>query len=224
MAEIDGTLLSTQHSDIRREAAEHTNEIVRESMKGDYSTLIAVKDGHNSTTSHVEAAADRVIAQGTSNFQATENRAFDTMRDLARLQGTADLNRVATIDAITAAVIGTSKDTQIAVLQNTIDGQKNTQYLGDKISMEGDRTRALINEMKYGDLNRALIERNAEIVEERHHARHWRGYAEQSQFQAVATQLQAFQSQLQETRQGVYNFGTMSGGAGQQTSTSNNVR
>ena len=47
--------------------------------------------------------------------------------------------------------------------KNTIEGQKNTSYLSDKIGLEGDRTRSLINELQTQDLNRRLIERNTEI-------------------------------------------------------------
>ena len=78
-----------------------------------------------------------------------------------------------------------------------------------------------MNELNSNDLNRMLIERNAEIVEERHAARHWRGNFDQSQFAALNNQLQTFGSQLQETRQGMVNFGTMAGVG--QTSSSNNV-
>ena len=44
MADVDTTLLSQQHSDIRREAVEHTNEIVKEGLKGDYATQKAISD------------------------------------------------------------------------------------------------------------------------------------------------------------------------------------
>jgi hypothetical protein len=52
--------------------------------------------------------------------------------------------------------------------------------------------------------------------------RYWYGRHGDGQFAAISSQLQAFQSQLQETRQGMVNFGTMAGVG--QTSTSNNVR
>jgi hypothetical protein len=40
----------------------------------------------------------------------------------------------------------------------------------------------------------------------------------------VNSQVNALNSQLAETRQGLVNFGSMNGNAGQQSSTSNNVR
>jgi hypothetical protein len=44
MADVDTLMLSREHSDIRREAAEHTNEIVKEGLKGDYLTQGGIKD------------------------------------------------------------------------------------------------------------------------------------------------------------------------------------
>jgi hypothetical protein len=71
-----------------------------------------------------------------------------------------------------------------------------------------------------------LVERNTALVECEADRRHWRHNAEMSQYQnqwaALQNQIQAFASQLQETRQGMVNFGTMAGVG--QTSTSNNVQ
>jgi len=98
--------------------------------------------------------------------------------------------------------------------------------LSKEIFHDGQKTRDLINDLKYHDLNRGMIERNAELIACESDRRHWRHYADQSQFQGqwaqLQSQIQAFQSQLQETRQGMVNFGTMAGVG--QTSTSNNVR
>ena len=91
-----------------------------------------------------------------------------------------------------------------------------------RTAADGEKTRALINDLKYQDLNRALIERNAELVEERHHAHRWHDRYEAGQWQALSNQMQAFQSQLATTTQGMVNFGTMAGVG--QSSTANNVR
>lgn len=200
--QLDTTSLLQDHSDIRREAAEHTGEILKETARSAFDTV-----------TRVENSADRVNSAVTNGQAALTAQFFTVARD------TADL-RAQVIQAIDT----TKMATELNSLKSIIEGQKNTTYLSDKIGNDGDKTRALINELKYGDLNRALIERNAEIVEERHHARHWHGRADQSQYAAMNSQLQAFQSQLQETRQGMVNFGTMSGQSGQQTSTANNVR
>jgi hypothetical protein len=176
-------------SDIRREAAEHTNEIVKEGIKGDYNTQGDIKDARYDINSGVVAAS-----------RSSDDRFFVVGRDLAdvRAQIIESLGQIKAQGEITAL------KTQIAVKE------------------DGDVTRALINDLKYNDLNRALVERNAELVEERHYGRHWRHFADQGQWQSLNSQLQAFQSQLQETRQGMVNFGTMAGVG--QTSTSNNVR
>jgi hypothetical protein len=156
----------------------------------------------------------------TENGRDIADRFYGVGRDLAELrQGQATL----------------SKDIELNALKTQIEGQKNTQYLGDKIAMDGDKTRGLINDLKYHDLNRGLVERNTALVnceQDRDNWRHrWddaRFSQRQDQFGAqfaqLQTQIQAFASQLQETRQGMVNFGTMSGQSGQQSSTSNNVR
>jgi primosomal protein N'' len=118
----------------------------------------------------------------------------------------------------------TSKDTEIAVLKNTLEGQKNTQYLAEKIVADGGETRRLLNEMKYTDLNRELIERNTEL--NRHHIQHERHNFDPVQFASqmasLQSQVQAIGSQMSDTRQSLVNLGTMVGSG--QTSSTNNVR
>lgn len=228
MADVDTTMLSSQHSDIRREqaeqtsnirreAAEHTNEIIKEGLKEAFNVRGDVKDSRYDIGERVGNQGDRIVDRVTGGLSQMDDRFFTVARD------TADL-RAQVIQAIDV----TKMATEMSALKSIIEGQKNTQFLADKIGLEGDRTRALINDLKYHDLNRNLVERNAELVEERFGRRHWRNLADQnqygSQFAQLQTQIQAFASQLQETRQGMVNFGTMAGNAGQQSSTSNNVR
>lgn len=199
MAEVDTVMLASQHSDIRREAAEHTNEIVKEGLKGDYATQTAIKDGRFEVVSTVENVADRLSKEVTENRLSSNDRFFTVGRDLADIraqivQTLGDIRNVSELNAL---------KTQIAVQQ------------------DGDKTRSLINDLKYNDLNRYLIERNAELVEWRGDARHWRGAFDQAQYAALNNQVQAFGSQLSEARQRMVNFGTMADVG--QTATNNNV-
>lgn len=202
-------------NDVRREAAEHTNEIVREGLKGDYSTLSAIKDSRFETVSRVENNADRLERSVSSTHKDVMDRFFDLGRESAdnRAQITALGYQVR--DGFVAA----AKDMEIQALKTQV-------YIADKVGADGEKTRALIESLKNADLNRMLIERNAALVEETAERRHWRHnadlYQSQGQWAALQSQLQAFQSQLQETRQGMVNFGTMAGVG--QSSTSNNVR
>lgn len=204
MAEIDTAMLAEQHSDIRREAAEHTNEIVKEGLKGDYNTQGAIKDSRFDTNSRIGALQSNV-----------DDRFFTVARDTADLRAQV----VQAIDTVKMA-------TEMASLKGIIEGQKNTTYLSDKITADGEKTRALLNDLKYHDLNRALVERNTELLEERNWGRHWYHGANQAQFgqqfAQLQSQMQNFNSQLSETRQGMVNFGTMAGVG--QTSSANNVR
>ncbi len=202
-------------SDVRREAAEHTNEIVKEGLKGDYNTQGAIKDARFDTNSRISSATSEVINDINRNGDRLDDRFFTVARDTSDLRAQV----VETINTVKMA-------TELNALKAIIEGQKNTTYLSDKITADGEKTRDLISDLKYHDLNRSLVERNAELVEERESRRHWRYAADQNQNQgqwaALQSQLQAFQSQLQETRQGMVNFGTMAGVG--QSSTSNNVR
>lgn len=193
-------------SDIRREQVEHTNEIVKEGLKGDFATLTNIKDARFDINSRIEGVHGGI-----------ENRFFDTARDVADIRA----QLVAQQQQMAAGFATTAKDSEINALRTQVELAKQTTYLSDKIDGQADTTRALINDLRYHDLNRALVERNSELVEERWGRRHYRGLAEQNQWAALNTQLQAFGSQLQETRQGMVNFGTMAGVG--QTSSSNNV-
>lgn len=223
-AGVDKTsdLVAATASDIRREGVEHTNEIVKEGLKGDFNTVNTVKDARFELASRIENNADRLERTIGLTKDVLVDRFFTVGRDLMDIrQGQATL----------------SKDVELNALKGIIEGQKNTQYLADKITMDGEKTRALINDHKYHDLNRALVERQTELVnceQDRwhHRDRYWDARWAQNQdqfgaqFAAMQSQLQSmnqnFNSQLSETRQGMVNFGTMAGVG--QTSSANNVR
>ena len=189
-----------------------------------------------------------VLRSGWSGVDATKDAKFDVATRIA--DSTADLSKQ--IDAVDdssmiqfttigrdtadlkAQVLGLSfqvrdlfgaaaKDTEISQLKTAVEIAKQSVYVSDKIDSQAEKTRELIHDLKNADLNRYLIERNNELTELRHDARYWRGHAEQSQFANLSSQMQNFQSQLQEARQGTVNFGTMSGNAGRNTSTNNIV-
>jgi hypothetical protein len=207
MADVDTVMLSQEHSDIRREAAEHTNEIVKEGLKAEYNLGSAIKDARFDINSRIGEASD-----------VSDNRFFHTGRDLSDIRAQIVSQQQATV----AGFLGASKDAEINALRTQIELAKQTTYLSDKIDAGNEKTRDLISALKKSDQDRMLIERNAELVEEAHWGRHWRHNGEQNQYAAFQSQLQALNSQLQETRQGMVNFGTMAGVG--QTSTSNNVR
>lgn len=221
VTQTDVFTLATQHSDIRAEAVDHTNEIVREGLKGDYNTLSALKDTQYNLASRIENNADR-LERATENAKDTiADRLFDVSRDTydLRAQVTQVLSEVKLVGAATA------KDTEIAVLKNTIENQKNTQYLAERIAADGNETRRLINEMKYNDLNRELIERNTDLRcchdrYDRHHG--WDPVQFASQMASLQSTVQAIGSQMSDTRQSLVNLGTMV--ASGQTSSTNNIR
>lgn len=249
------TNLYADHSDIRREASEHTadirregaehtneiikegikseahilqdagkntNEIVREGLKESFNIRGDVKDSRYDVASRISTTEQNLSQQVDAIDDTLTDKFFTLARDTSDLRAQVTGLGYQVRDGHAAL----TKDIELNSLKGMLEGQKNTQFLSDKIAADGERTRSLINDLKYGDLNRALIERNSELVEERHAHHHWKHHADQNQwagqFASVQNQLQAFASQLQETRQGMVNFGTMAGVG--QTSTSNNVR
>lgn len=245
---VDTSRLQAEHSDIRREGAEHasdirfnlaeragdirreasanTNEIVKEGLKESFSIRGDVKDTRHDVINELDRQADRLNGQATAYYIHSQQNATEAARDLASLKVLTDMHgaKMSTELALNVEKIGAATALQSEKIASAVAlGQS---ILSKEIFHDGQKTRDLINDLKYHDLNRALVERNTELVEERHGRRHWRGVADQNQFQGqwaqLQSQIQAFQSQLQETRQGMVNFGTMAGVG--QSSTSNNVR
>jgi hypothetical protein len=257
MAEVDTSMLAGQHADIRREQAvgfgdtryniaERTGDIRREvAASADQVADITLEQASNIRREQAIGFGDTrslIMEEGQQGILATKDaradigsqiasssdRATDRLMELRGLVGERFYTVGRDLADIRQGQATLARDVELHALKGIIEGQKNTTYLSDKISAEGAATRGLINDLKYHDLNRGLIERNAELVEERNWGRHWYHGANQAQFgqqfAQLQSQMQNFNSQLAETRQGMVNFGTMSGNAGQQTASTNNVR
>ena len=163
-----------------------------------------IKDTGWKVNEKVGYEADRISKEQTDFFIAGQQRSFDTSVELARVAATQIAGFADIADrVVTSAEINALK-TQLTVKE------------------DGELTRGLINNLKNDELNRMLIERNTDVNHFRHGYWDAVGGVNNTQFAAVTAQLNAFQSQLQETRQGMVNFGTMAGV--RQDSTSNNVR
>lgn len=233
MADVDTAMLQQDHSDIRREAAEHRATITQEAMKGfDRVNADVLRSGWQNTDATKDARYD--IATRISSASSDLSQQVDAIDDtlsaslftIGRDSQDIRAQIISAQQAMITGFLGVTKDTELNALKTQIETARQTTYLSDKIDADGEKTRGLINDLKYHDLNRALVERNSELVEEREGRRYWRHAADQNQFQgqwaALQNQIQAFQSQLQETRQGMVNFGTMAGVG--QSSTTNAVR
>ncbi len=225
--------LATQHSDIRREQALGVGEIKYAVAASSENTNRDVLTSGYNTQVKVDEAADKIQQRASDFFIAGQARDFDNSRDLAALRSAVDLSnqklstevllsseRAASAAALESARLGTAVALGQASLSKEIAESKYD--IAREIANEGDATRALIQSLKNDELNRLLIERNTDVNHFRHGYWDAVGGANNAQFASVASQLNAFQSQLQETRQGMVNFGTMAGVG--QTSTSNNVR
>jgi hypothetical protein len=212
-------------NDLRVQTAEDANEICN-----------VVKDARYDINTRITDAASRGTDLQTQYFIAEQSATVQAARDLGILTAVQNVTAERISSEIQAGIAANGAATALAsekvasavALGQALLGKDimlSQAIMTAQITNESEKTRGLINDLKYQDLNRSLIERNTELVEERHERRHYRDRADQFQSQgqwaAVQSQLQAFQSQLQTATQGTVNFGTMSGNAGRNTSTNN---
>lgn len=194
-------------NDVRFEQQQQASEVIS-----------AVKDARYDINTQQSANARDISRQvdaiDDSMSQAVHTISRDTM-DL-RAQVTAVGYQVR--DGFVAA----AKDAEINALKTQIELSKQSTYLSDKIDAGNAKTQDLINSLRQADQDRALIERNTELVAALDDGRFWRGRWDDGQWQSLNSRLQAFQSDLADTRQGMVNFGTMAGVG--QSSTTNQVR
>ena len=181
-----------------------------------------LKKGQWDSSMLANSNADKIMQRTTDYFLANQNRQFDTTQQIAALKSATDLAQQRSQQDLANVAAANSAAIQLASAQATAAsalaaekivgavtlGQSETNY---KILTDGGETRRLINELKVSDLQRQLVERNAEIVEHRGESRHLRGLYEGSQMANLASQIQNIGSQVSETRQGMVNFGTMAG-------------
>jgi hypothetical protein len=199
--------VAKEFNDVDGKIRDGINEVVKEGLKGDYATQSMIN------------GLERANSQQIDAFEDVTNNAFMTVaRDTADIRA----QIIAQQQQVVAGFAAAAKDAEINALKTQIELAKQSTYLSDKIDGQAERTRELIGKLNDDSLNRQLVERNTELVGALEGGRYWWGRHNDGQFNAVASQLQAFQSQLQETRQGMVNFGTMAGVG--QSSTSNNVR
>ena len=219
-------------------------DIRREQAVGFGETKYAVATGHDSlnreilTTAHdtsdkVDEAADKIQQRAADFFIAGQTRDFESARDLAALRSQQDLAAqklsteilLSTEKTATAAALESSKvAAAVALGQSQLSREiSESKYdISKQMAYENEKTRDLINSLKNDELNRQLIERNSDINYWRNDANRWEGLYGNGQFATLASQINALNSNLAETRQGLYNFGTMAGVG--QSSTSNQVR
>ena len=223
MADVDTQLLSGQHSDIRREQAEHFATTQLENMKGfDRINADVLKSGWENTNSIKDARFD--INSRVQNATDTVNdRFFTTEAQIADIQTSVSGLGYQIRDGFAAA----AKDSEINALRTQIELAKNQTYVSDKIDAGNQRITDLMNALRDSDQNRLLVERNTELVASLNDGRWWRDWghfrgAYDSNVQAVNSRLNSVDSQFEATRQGMVNFGTMAGVG--QSSTSNNVK
>ena len=205
--------------DVRRDAAKDSADVRRETAKEASDTRTASARQAFDVNDRVGTEADRVVAQDTAYFIAAQSQNFSNATALAALKASTDASFLKTQSDIQLAGMQTAAAATLAGFTASaaaaLEGAKSAAaaalgqaLIGSAITADGNSTRALINSLKIDDLNRAMVERNSEAVELRN----------DMQYARLAGQINMVHSQVQDTRAGMVNFGTM--GASTQSSTS----
>lgn len=244
---IERTVLK-EASDIRQEDTKGFGDVKYAVATGnDFINREILKSAHD-TSDKVDEAADKIQQRAADFYIASQARDFDTSRDLSSLRAQVDManqklsteillssERAAAAAALESAKVAAavalgqsqlSKEIAESKYETGKDIAESKYEISKQISQENEKTRDLINSLKGDELNRLLIERNTDLQHCRHDYWGARDSILNNQFAAltsqVNSQLNALNSQLAETRQGMVNFGTMAGVG--QSSTSNAVR
>lgn len=237
--------IATGQGELRYDIGQGTNESIKETIKSQnvvdrdvkeasyvntiatkdasFQNLLATKDGDYKNQEATDKGADRLSNQLFQQYIANQSEVNSAAAALAALTASTNMGFNKTASEIqsaaqTAAAAAALESAKVAAAVALGQSQLERAVVSD-----GNETRRLINDLRISDLERKLVERNHDIHGFRHEADRWRGHYDQSQFAAINNQMQNFGSQLQETRQGVVNFGSMTGNAGRQTSTNNVV-
>lgn len=220
--QVDMSNVLKEISDSRREQEVIGAQIRHETAIDNGRAVDAVKTAAWNNSDRTGAEADRVVAQSTAYFIAQQQNDFSAAAALAALKSSTDAGVNATLAAISLAAERSTAAAALEAAKTASTLAIGHAVIGQQIIADGQMTRALINDRQVESLNRELIERNALLVAERDRCGYWQGQFGNSQFSQLSNQVNALNSQMTETRQGMVNFGTMAGVG--QSSTSNNVR
>ena len=234
------TNLYLDHAAIRRDVAVGTTEILKEGLKTEaniirdanlsaYNTRGDIKDSRFDTASRINEATAGISRQ----VDAIDDTLTAQLVTISRESADNRAQIMALGYQVRDGNNALGKDVELNSLKGMLDAQKNTTYLSDKISLDGEKTRALISDLQFNDLNRSLVERGAALVALESDNRHWGHRLDDvrwgghrdffgSQISQLSSMMQNVNSQISETRQGMTNFGTMAGVG--QSSTANSVR
>jgi hypothetical protein len=220
--QVDMTDIGRAIADVRREQEAIGSTVRRETAKEASDLQDTVKTAGWANSDRTGTEADRVVAQDTAYFIAGQSQNFSNATALAALKASQDAQFAQTLSAIQLAAFQSSAASTLAGSKSEAATALGQALIGQQIVADGNATRALVNQLKMDELNRVLVERNAEIVENRGDSHYWQGQHGNSQYAQLTSQVNALNSQLTETRQGMVNFGSMTG-VGQST-TANSVR
>ena len=191
---------------------------------------INIKDAINSGVITTLQGDASILSAAASNHAAIEKTAAEIALGVERA-GNSAVN--ATLAAANQAAL------QNAALQGLID--RSTFVTANKISEDGEKTRALINRINEDTLNRQLATAQNEIIELRHDSRLNTRTREmevnvtnninqnqaqaqtQAQLQTLGNAVSVLAGEIQRNSQSIVNLGNMGAGAGTQSAANTRV-
>jgi L-amino acid N-acyltransferase YncA len=214
---VDTSTLTRDIADVRRETALESGNIRRD----------VALESHRVSEEASRDASNFFIAETAAANQTAKEQAYATASTDAKvIAGFASVSKEASLQAAIAQVAASLESSKVA--SAIALGQHN---LSTQIAAEGNATRALLQATEIANLRSTATERYSKLIEleadRKHSDREYdrlNNSLQQNQFASLQSQLQAMNSDLQTTKQGVVNFGSMGAGAGTQSSTSNVVR
>lgn len=225
---VDTSALVRDTADIRRETALEAGDIRRDVAKEAHDLSDEVRSSSYQLHRDLDSSATAAASDAVKYFIASTQAATQSAKEAA----TAAAFNEAKIES---GFIKSAGDAALAtqIMQGSIGleaertrGAMALQHgvLTLQIAQDGNATRALIQANEIASLRDKSAERYAKIVELEGDRRHSERSMQQNQWASFQNQLQALNSDIQTTKQGVVNFGSMAAGAGTQTTSNNVVR
>lgn len=226
IGEMGSNVVGTIQGDTNRLSNQATTFAAADELR-DFNISRDIGDKACHLSKDIHDGFERNGLRETDHFISLKDGISETHCDVSNLKARVECG----FDGLSKEIKWSSERTEFVVKAQGLENQVEMLKLARENDLQHERTRKEIernrrdeDHHRLDNANRLLLERKDELIELRADARHYRNSFENSQFQAVNNRLQALDSQLNETRQGVINFGTMSGNAGRQTSTENSVK
>jgi hypothetical protein len=155
--QLDVSQLLMGQADIRREAEQIGANIRRENASEAGSVVDAVKTAGWANSDRTGSEADRVVAQDTAYFIASQAQSFANATALAALKAGTDMQFANTLAAINSAALTGQAATALEGAKTAAAAALGQALIGQQIVADGNQTRALMNSTTVDELRQELL-------------------------------------------------------------------